>query len=68
MKKEEHLLTLKNGTTHTSVSLNNAMHQEWMAKRKIKEEFPDLTEDEFYECYLQNIIYFYNNNFLKVIL
>ena len=36
----------ENGTTHTSVSLNNAMHQEWMAKRKIKEDFPDLSEDE----------------------
>ena len=40
------IIKRENGTTHTSVSLNNAMHQEWMAKRKIKEEFPDLTEDE----------------------
>ena len=40
------IIKRENGTTHTSMSLNNSMHQEWMAKRKIKEEFPDLTEDE----------------------
>ena len=40
------IIKRENGTTHTSVSLNNAMHQEWMAKRKIKEDFPDLSEDE----------------------
>ena len=36
----------ENGTTWTSVNINNAQHQEWMAKRQIKEENPDLTEEE----------------------
>ena len=36
----------ENGTTWTSVNINNAQHQEWMAKRSIKESNPDLTEEE----------------------
>ena len=36
----------ENGTTWTSVNINNTQHQEWMAKRSIKESNPDLTEEE----------------------
>tara|TARA_B100000131_G_scaffold315915_1_gene355157 strand:- start:38 stop:3064 length:3027 start_codon:yes stop_codon:yes gene_type:complete len=40
------IIKRENGTTHTSVNLNNATHQEWLAKTKIKQEHPELTEEE----------------------
>ena len=35
-----------NGTTHTTVSLNNAEYAEYTFSKKLRESEPDLTEDE----------------------